>query len=159
MFHVISVRYIYSSVWFQCKTSECLVSFKFLSMSYMGSFHWPFHYIKLLSNKIFAGLLICVLATSLLVFWQWILFFSHTYSSLHSSISVQDKNIMMILLYFKFTRTLVFTICPTVMLNIGDIINKVFREELYWCTAANPNFNSENRSSGPETGQQNINAM
>ena len=26
----------------------------------------------------------------------------------------------MILLYFKFTRTLVFTICPTVMLNIGD---------------------------------------
>ena len=27
---------------------------------------------------------------------------------------------MMILLYFKFTRTLVFTICPTVMLSIGD---------------------------------------
>ena len=27
---------------------------------------------------------------------------------------------MMILLYFKFTRTLVFTICPTVVLNIGD---------------------------------------
>ena len=27
---------------------------------------------------------------------------------------------MMILLYFKFTRTLVFTICPTVMLNNGD---------------------------------------
>ena len=27
---------------------------------------------------------------------------------------------MMILLNFKFTRTLVFTICPTVMLNIGD---------------------------------------
>ena len=27
---------------------------------------------------------------------------------------------MMILLCFKFTRTLVFTICPTVMLNIGD---------------------------------------
>ena len=26
----------------------------------------------------------------------------------------------MILLYFKFTRTLVFTICPTVVLNIGD---------------------------------------
>ena len=26
---------------------------------------------------------------------------------------------MMILLYFKFTRTLVFTICPTVMLSIG----------------------------------------
>ena len=67
---------------------------------------------------------------------------------------------MMILLYFKFTRTLAFTICPTVMLNIAwDIINKVFREELYWCTAANPNFDSENRSSGPETGQQNMNAM
>ena len=26
----------------------------------------------------------------------------------------------MILLYFKFTRTLVFTICSTVMLDIGD---------------------------------------
>ena len=26
----------------------------------------------------------------------------------------------MISLHFKFTRTLVFTICPTVMLNIGD---------------------------------------
>ena len=26
----------------------------------------------------------------------------------------------MILLYFKFTRTLVFAICPTVMLNIAD---------------------------------------
>ena len=44
--------YIYSNVWFQCKTSECLVSFKFLSMSCMGSFQWPFHYKKLLlSNK------------------------------------------------------------------------------------------------------------
>ena len=26
----------------------------------------------------------------------------------------------MILLYFKFSRTLVFAICPTVMLNIAD---------------------------------------
>ena len=52
MFYVVSVRYIYSNVWFQCKTSECLVSFKFLSMSCMGSFQWPFHYKKLLlSNK------------------------------------------------------------------------------------------------------------
>ena len=39
MFYVVSVRYIYSNVWFQCKTSECLVSFKLLSMSCMGSFH------------------------------------------------------------------------------------------------------------------------
>ena len=37
MFYVVSVRYIYSNVWFQ-KTSECFVSFKFLSMSCMGSF-------------------------------------------------------------------------------------------------------------------------
>ena len=43
--------YIYSNVWFQT-TSECFVSFKFLSMSCMGSFQWPFHYKKLLlSNK------------------------------------------------------------------------------------------------------------
>ena len=27
-----------SSVWFRCKTYECLVSFKFLSMSCMSSF-------------------------------------------------------------------------------------------------------------------------
>ena len=26
----------------------------------------------------------------------------------------------MVLLYFKFSRTLVFAICPTVMLNIAD---------------------------------------
>ena len=38
MFYVISVRYIYSKVWFQCKTSEGLVSLKFLSMSCMVSF-------------------------------------------------------------------------------------------------------------------------
>ena len=38
------------------------------------------------------------------------------------------------------------------------MLNKVFREE-YWCTLTNPNFNSENRSSGLETGQQKINAI
>ena len=43
--------YIYSNVWFQCKTCECLVSFKFLSMSCMGSFQWPFHYKKLFSSN------------------------------------------------------------------------------------------------------------
>ena len=43
---------VYSNVWFQCKTSECFLSFKFLSMSSMGSFQWPFHCKKLLlSNK------------------------------------------------------------------------------------------------------------
>ena len=30
----------------------------------------------------------------------------------------------MILLYFKFTLTLVFMICPTVMLNIGDSLRR-----------------------------------
>ena len=34
----------------------------------------------------------------------------------------------------------------------------MFREE-YWCTPTNPNFNSENGSSGFETGQQKINAI
>ena len=123
MFYVVSVRYIYSNVLFQCKTCECLVSFKFLSMSCMGSFQWPFHYKKLLlSNKNIAGLLICVLATSLLVFQgQCIIFFWHTYSSLQSSITIQDKKwLKMILLCFKFARSLVFTICPTVMFNFGD---------------------------------------
>ena len=70
VFYVVSVRYIYSNVWFQCKTSKCLVSFEFLSMSCMGSFQWPFPYTQssYYQTKIFAGLLICVLATSLLVF-------------------------------------------------------------------------------------------
>ena len=35
----------------------------------------------------------------------------------------------------------------------------MFREE-YWCIPTNPNFDSENRSSGlEETGQQKINAI
>ena len=37
-------------------------------------------------------------------------------------------------------------------------LNKVLREE-YWCTSTNPNFNSENRSPGLETGHQKINAI
>ena len=35
---------------------------------------------------------------------------------------------MLILLYFKFTRTLVFTICPAVMLNIGDSSIRCLKE-------------------------------
>ena len=68
---------------------------------------------------------------------------------------------MIILLYFKFTRNLVFTICPTVMLNIGDSsIKKTCWEEEYQCAwPTNPNFYSENRSSGLETGQQKITAV
>ena len=58
-----------SNVWFQCKTSECLVSFKFLSR-----FEWVVfsdHFITkscYYQAKIFAGLVICVLATSLFSF-------------------------------------------------------------------------------------------
>ena len=92
-FWICDVRYIYSNVWFQCKTSECLVSFKFLSMSCMGSFQWPFHYKKLLlSNKNICWatyLCSCDLFVSFSRAVNYI--FSHTYSSLHSSISVQDK--------------------------------------------------------------------
>ena len=92
--------YIYSNVWFQCKTSECLVSFKFLSMSCMGSFQWPFHYKKLLlSNKN-----IC---------WATYLCSCDPFVSFSRAV-----NYIVILLYFQFTPTLVFTICP--MLNIGD---------------------------------------
>ena len=65
---------------------------------------------------------------------------------------------MMILLYSKFTRTLVFTICPTVVLNIEDSSIR--------CLEKNPDVHqqiqtliSENRSSGLETGQQKINAI
>ena len=58
-------------VWFQCKSTECLVSFKFLSLFCMGSFQRPFRYKKLLLSSTN----IC----------QAVNFFSHTYSSLHSS--------------------------------------------------------------------------
>ena len=54
---------------------------------------------------------------------------------------------MIILWYFKFTRNLVFTNCPTIMLNIGNSSIRC-REEEYQCTPTNPNFNGENRSSG-----------
>ena len=65
---------------------------------------------------------------------------------------------MMILLYFKFTRTLVFTICPTVLLNIEDSSitclekNTDVHQQIQTLT-------SENRSSGLETGQQKMNAI
>ena len=66
---------------------------------------------------------------------------------------------MMILLSFKFTQTFVFTICPTVMLNIGDQCLEYWILLEYWCTPTNPNFTGENRSSGLETGKQKINAI
>ena len=70
---------------------------------------------------IFSGLVICVLATSLL-------FFSRVVNYLFFHILILHCTVVLVckiknnddLLYFKFTRTLVFTICPTVMLNIGD---------------------------------------
>ena len=54
---------------------------------------------------------------------QWILFCSHTYSS--SVVLVCKKKIMIFLLYFELTRSLVFTNCPTVMLKIGDCSIKI----------------------------------
>ena len=64
---------------------------------------------------------------------------------------------MIILLYFKFARTLVFTICPTVVLNIGDSSIR--------CLDKNTDGHQQSalyhfyRSSGLETGQQKINAI
>ena len=126
MFYVVSVRYSvyrYCNVWFQFKTCECLVPFKFLSMSCMGSFQWPFHYKKLLlSNKNICWatyLCSCNFFVSFSRAVNYIFFFTYLFFMLHSSISVQEKKIMIILLCFKCTRASVFTICPTVMLNIG----------------------------------------
>ena len=65
---------------------------------------------------------------------------------------------MMILLYFKFNRTLVFTICPTVMLDIGDSSIRCLEKNTDVHQQIHT-FNSENRSSGLETGQQKINAI
>ena len=44
------------------------------------------------------------------------------------------------------------------MFNIRDSSIRFLREE-YGCTPTNPNFDSENRSSGLETGQLKINAL
>ena len=71
MFHVVSVRYIYSNVWFQCKTGECLVSLKGLVclawVVFSDHFITKSYYYQ---TKMFAGLLICVFVTSLLVFQE-----------------------------------------------------------------------------------------
>ena len=72
MFYVVSVRYIYialSGCNVRLMNVNCLVSFKVLRMSCMVVF--SDHFITkscYFQTKIFAGLLICVLATSLLVF-------------------------------------------------------------------------------------------
>ena len=64
---------------------------------------------------------------------------------------------MIIILIFKFTRNLVFTICPTVMLNIGDSSVR--------CLEKNTDVHQQiqtltsERSFGLETGQQKINTI
>ena len=65
----------------------------------------------------------------------------------------------MMILYFKFTRTLVFTIGPTVMLSNGDSSIRCLEKNTDACIPTNPNFNSENTLSGLEAGQQKINAI
>ena len=62
---------------------------------------------------------------------------------------------MMILLYFKFTRTLVFTICPTVMLNIGDSSIRCLEKN----TDVHQQIQTLIVKTGLETGQQKINAI
>ena len=146
------------------KTSDCLLSFKFLLVNSLSCMAWVVfsnHFITksfYYQTKLFAGLVICVLAASLFSFSRAVnIIFSHTYSLLYSSISVQEKK-MLVLWYFKFNRNLVFTDCPAVMLNIRDSSIKCWEEE-YQCKATNPNFDSENRSSGIKTGQQKLNAI
>ena len=61
--------YMYRNVWFQCKTSECLVSLS--SLVCIAWVVFSDHFMTqscYYETKIFAGLLICVLATSLFVF-------------------------------------------------------------------------------------------
>ena len=110
--------YIYIAMsGFNVRLVNVLVSFKFLSMSCVGSFHWPFHYKKLiLSNKNICWdtyLCSCHLFVSFSRAVNYIFF--HILILHCKVVLVYKKKIMMILLYFKFTRTLVFTICPTVM--------------------------------------------
>ena len=70
-----------SNVWFQCKTSEFLVS---VPQSVLHGLVFSNHFITkscYYQTKIFAGLVICVLATSLFSFSRAVNFiFSHTYS-------------------------------------------------------------------------------
>ena len=64
----------------------------------------------------------------------------------------------MILLHFKFTRTLVFTICPTVMLNLGDSSIR-FLEKNTDVDQQIQTLIVKTDSSGLETGRQRINAI
>ena len=106
--------------------SARLVNVQFLLSSLVvlnGQFSVTIHYKKLLlsrKNICRAGYLCsCNLFVQFFKGSESYFNFSHTYSSLHSSISVIEKK-MIILLYFEFTQNLVFTNCPTVMLNIRD---------------------------------------
>ena len=76
----------------KCKTSKCLVSFKFLKMSCMGSGDHYKNYKIIIKGKYLLGYLF-VFLRRLCEFFKAseLCFFSHAYSSLHSSISVQDK--------------------------------------------------------------------
>ena len=121
MLYVVSVSFIPSTVWFQCKTSECLVPFKFLSLFCMGSFQWPFHYKKLLlssKNFCWAGYL-CSCNLFAWIFKSSEFYFVHMILH-YTVVLVCKKKIMTFLWYFELTRSLVFTNCPTVMLNIRD---------------------------------------
>ena len=96
------------------------------------------------------------------ILWKGVLEpLTHVCTDLKTVVLVCKKKIETILLYFKFSRDLVFTNCPTVMPNTGDSsITKRCCEEEYQCTptnptrATNPNVYSENRSSSLETGQE-----
>ena len=93
MFYVVSVKYICSYIWFQCKTSECLV---FLgSLVCLAWVVFSDHFVAkavIIKQKYLLGYLFVSLQPLCYFFkGSELYFFSHTYSSLHSSISVQDK--------------------------------------------------------------------
>ena len=93
-------------------------------MSCMGSFQGPFHYKKLLSsNKNICWVSYLCSGNFFVGFSRAVnYYFIHFIVILHCIVVLvcKIKKLMMILWYFKFTRNLVFSICPTVMLNIGD---------------------------------------
>ena len=109
---------------YSCVISQQALHFKVKFDHLFGWVVFNDHFItksRYYQTKICAGLVICVLAISLFTFSRAenFFFFSHTYFSLHSSINILvcEKKIMIILWYFKFTRNLVVTNCPTVTLT------------------------------------------
>ena len=160
MFYVVSVRYIYGNVWLQCKTSECLVSFKLLSLFCMSSFQWLFHHRKLLlSDKN-----IC-LATYLCSCDPFVSF-SRAVNYIFFHILILHCTVVLVYKIKNNDDLIIFSIYPD--FSFHNLSNAHIRDSSIRCLEKNTDVHQQIQtlivkkkswSSGLETGQQKINAI